>query len=202
MLAPVSISIPCRTTCPVIAVRTRSATSRATCSSRTPSHSTTNSSPEMRATVSLGRVAEASLREIETINWSPTAWPIVSLTCFSLSRSMKRTATFAPVVPARSSASVVLRRNRTLFGSPVSASCVASLSSSARAWRSSVMSRAMVAQWCTVPSLSRTTCTITVRVRGRPSGERNAISPSHRLSAPLPAGSSMWRGSWSRTACM
>ena len=201
MLAPVSISIPCSTTCPVMEVRTRSATSSATCSSRTPSHSTTNSSPEMRATVSLGLVADARRRAMDTINWSPTAWPMVSFTCFSLSRSMKRTATFAPVVPARSRASVVLRRNSTLFGSPVSASWVARRSSSARAWRSSVMSLAIVAQWCTVPSLSRTTWTMTVRVRGRPSGERKAISPSQRFVAAAPV-SSMNRGSWSRTACM
>ena len=129
-LAPASISTPCSTSGPVIEVRMRSATSSATCSSSNPSQRTTNSSPLIRATRSLGRVAAASRRDTETISWSPTAWPMVSLTCLSLSRSIKRTATVACVVLLRSSASVVLRTKSTRLGKPVSASWVACRASS------------------------------------------------------------------------
>ena len=72
-LAPASISTPCRTNGPVMEVRIRSATSSATCSSSNPSHNTTNSSPLIRATRSLGRVAAARRRETDTMSWSPTA---------------------------------------------------------------------------------------------------------------------------------
>ena len=131
ILAPASISTPCNTSGPVIEVRIRSATSSATCSSSNPSHNTTNSSPLIRATKSLGRVAAASRRATVTISWSPTACPMVSLTCLSLSRSINSTATLECVVLLRSRASVVLRSNNTRFGRPVKASCVACRASSA-----------------------------------------------------------------------
>ena len=73
MDALVNISMPCKMTWPVIAWRTRSATSIATCSSPSPSHNTTNSSPPMRATMSDGRVALTNRLAMVLSNWSPTA---------------------------------------------------------------------------------------------------------------------------------
>ena len=125
MLPLVKISTPCKMTWPVMPWRTRSATSMAMCSSPRPSHSTTNSSPPMRATKSLGRVALTNRLAMEFNNWSPTLWPMLSFTSFNLSKSTNITDTPRLVVTLRSRASDSLRKNNTRFGNPVSASCVA-----------------------------------------------------------------------------
>ena len=185
MLALVNISIPCKITCPVIAWRTRSATSIATCSSPRPSHNTTNSSPPMRATMSDGRVALANRLAMVFSNWSPTLWPMLSLTSFSLSKSTNNTPTPRFNVMLRSSASLSLRKNNTRFGKPVSASCVAWKASSSCTCFASVMSRAITEKCCTAPSASRTMCSVKASVRMMPSGLRKPSSPSHVLLAGL-----------------
>ena len=143
MLAEVTISMPCKTTWPVTAWRTRSATSIATCSSERPSQMTTNSSPLMRATRSVGRVADAMRLAIVVISWSPTEWPTESLTCFNLSRSMNSSPTPRLVVTLRSRASDNLRKANTRLGSPVSASWVACRDNSSCICLASVTSRAI-----------------------------------------------------------
>ena len=121
-LAPVTTSIPCSKTRPVIEVRTRSARSMAASSSVSPSHRMTNSSPPMRATMSPGRVAETRRRPMLVINASPFSCPRLSLMSFNLSTSKKMTETVEVVDRARSIASESLRMNNVRLGRPVNAS--------------------------------------------------------------------------------
>ena len=57
-------------------------------------HITMNSSPAMRPTRSIARVAPCSRWAISVSTSSPLAWPSVSLTSLNRSRSMKSTAVF------------------------------------------------------------------------------------------------------------
>ena len=111
---------------------TRCATQPASLTAFRSSHSTVNSSPPSRATVSAGRTA----RRIRSAAWrsssSPAAWPRLSLTFLKRSRSMKRTAMRSFERRERSTACARRSAKRTRLARPVSGSCsVSSVSRSA-----------------------------------------------------------------------
>ena len=93
--------------------------------SSTDSHTTTNSSPPSRATVSAGRTA-ATIRSASAISSSsPAAWPNMSLTRLKLSMSTNRTAALDSSRSATASACRMRSRHSVRFASPVSESCSA-----------------------------------------------------------------------------
>ena len=86
---------------PVSARRTRSARSIATAPSVTSWHSTMNSSPPRRATMSSGRTAVVSRFAVDASRRSPTSWPSASLTSRRRSTSIISTAISPPTCAAR-----------------------------------------------------------------------------------------------------
>ena len=140
-----------------------------------PSHTTTNSSPPVRAMVSDSRSACLKRRAISIKTRSPPSCPTLSFTILNASRSQNITAvtSFALAVRASAIARRSMRSNR--FGSPVSVSCRASSMSSPSAAFRSVMSRALV----TIPrtdGLSRQFVSIVSNQRQTPLWLRSRIS--------------------------
>ena len=84
-----------------------------------------NSSPPMRATVSLSRRLACRRRLSATSSRSPMPCPRLSLTALNRSTSRNATATSSPVRAARRSVISSRSSNRRRFGSPVSSSWVA-----------------------------------------------------------------------------
>src|SRR6201996_5623317 len=99
-----------------------------------------NSSPPNRPTMSRCRAVDARLRPISVSNWSPAAWPSVSLISLKWSTSQYSTATRRPLFSASTSTSVSRSSTSARLGSPVSLSCVAAWANWACIVRSSVMS--------------------------------------------------------------
>ncbi len=87
--------------------------------------STTNSSPPIRATVSMGRRAATSLSATRRSTASPAACPSESFTHLNRSRSTKSTAVHRPERFAWDRACSIRSTRRARFGRPVSGSCVA-----------------------------------------------------------------------------
>ena len=109
-----------------------------------PSHTTTNSSPPVRAMVSASRSARLKRRATSINTRSPPSCPTESFTTLNASRSQNNTAvmSFARAVRASAMDRRSIRSSR--FGSPVSGSCSVSSMSSPSAALRSVMSRALV----------------------------------------------------------
>ena len=197
MLTESSTSTPFSITRPLSAWRTRSARSSEVCSSIVPSHSTTNSSPPMRATTSAGRVACSTRWATCTRRASPTSCPTVSLTSFNRSTSTNSIATLWRVPRMWSSASAAVRSSISRLGSPVSGSWLAWRVSSL--WRClvAVMSLATPPQYSMIPSAERCSRRSTSSVRSRPSGPRKPTSPDHTVDSE---DDMISRGTWSRMA--
>jgi hypothetical protein len=96
----------------------RSATATASASVATCGHSTTNSSPPMRATTRSGPAARRRRPATSKSRPSPAAWPSPSLTTLKSSRSQKSTATWSPDDTAAARRSTTWPR----VGRPVSSS--------------------------------------------------------------------------------
>ena len=121
----------------------------------TSSHTTMNSSPAKRATVSVGRRTARSRSASATRSRSPAAWPWVSLISLKRSTSRKSTPRLRrPGAPSGASPGSGARGRRIRFGRPVSGSC-------RRRWVSST-----VVAWWTVTSVALSTA---------PSPERAAV---------------------------
>ena len=84
--------------------------------------STPNSSPPRRATVSASRSAALRRRDTSCSSRSPWWWPSVSLISLKWSRSMIITTAVSPERRDARIACSIRSRNRSRFGSPVSAS--------------------------------------------------------------------------------
>ena len=141
-LAPICTLRPwIRKGCP-ISVTTRDAMRAASAGRRVRLWMITNSSPPMRATMSVCRTHARIRSATRRSSVSPQRWPKLSFTGLNPSRSMQITAN-AAASPSRSS-SVSMRQDR--LARPVSASCPARKASrSSACWRS-VTSRCVVTQ--------------------------------------------------------
>ncbi len=115
-----------------------------TSSTETKSVQSTNSSPPIRASVSLERRMTASRRANCWSSLSPASCPNRSLTSLNRSRSQKNTATVPPERWARASASPMWSLSSRRLASPVSGSCSARNVSCSSVWRRSVTSRTLV----------------------------------------------------------
>src|SRR5581483_658521 len=113
---------------------TRPAARPAAAASGSPSSTATNSSPPMRASVSLGRSAARNRSATATSSRSPAPWPSESLTALNRSRSKKRTPTCPRSRTARARTSRRRSARRSRLASPVSPSWKAPLRN--RRWRS------------------------------------------------------------------
>ena len=102
--------------------RSLASTRCASASVSTFSHSTVNSSPARRATVSTWRTAPRMVRAAACSTASPTAWPSLSFTALKPSRSTNTTMQERPLRCARSIASCRRCSNMRRLGRPVSGS--------------------------------------------------------------------------------
>ena len=174
----------------------RSASSRAAATSGTSEHTTRNSSPPIRATLSSGRALSASRRAVDSSSRSPIECPSASLTYLSRSTSMKIAATWPgrdrSAAIAAASTDMIWRR----FANPVSASWFAS-------WRRRVVSvRARVTSWAISPTnpppsiaSSRRAAMVARNTRETPARSVWSTSPCQVPSWPPVT---RWRGAWSR----
>jgi hypothetical protein len=106
----------------------------------TPSSKTVNSSPPMRATMSVD-LKHLSRRWLTAKrSWSPTSCPKESLIILKLSRSRNSTATTSSHCRVRARASSRRSKNRARFGRPVNGSWKARCSSSSSSALRLVMS--------------------------------------------------------------